>query len=78
MSTMARMRKAEDEREHIDPPLTLSEVARRVNKTPQTVRRWIHDGLLKAIRLPSGLFGVKKSEVEKFIGASALAVKDEE
>lgn len=56
-----------------DPLLTVSEVAEAVRKHPDTIRRWVTDGLLRAIRLPSGLFGIRKSELDKFIGASALA-----
>ena len=59
-----------------DPILTMSEVARRVGKSPQTVARWIHDGLLRAIRHPSGLPGIRQSEVNKFLGGSALPVRE--
>jgi predicted site-specific integrase-resolvase len=55
-----------------DPLLNLSEVARQVGKSPQTIGRWVQDGLLKAIRLPSGLMAVRKSEINAFLGDSAL------
>lgn len=55
-----------------DPLITPEEVARRIGKTGPTVRQWIKDGLLKAIRQPSGLFMIRTSEVNKLLGASAL------
>ena len=55
-----------------DPILTISEVGRQLGKSAQTIARWCKDGLLSAIRQPSGLFGVRKSEVNKFLGGSAL------
>ena len=51
-----------------DPILTMSEASRRFGKAPATVARWIRDGLLEAIRLPSGLYGIRQSQVEKFLG----------
>jgi len=53
--------------------LTLTDVARMVGRTAQTVGRWCNDGLLVCRRLPSGLRVVPRSEVMKFIGGSALA-----
>lgn len=55
-----------------DAPLNLSEVARLCGKTQPTIKRWIIDGLLTAIRMPSGLYGVRRSEIQKFLGGSAL------
>jgi excisionase family DNA binding protein len=54
--------------------LNLSEVARACSKSHTTIRRWIQDGLLTAVRMPSGLYAVRRSEVNKFLGASALNV----
>ena len=61
-----------------DPILSGTKIARMCGKTPQTVGNWIRDGLLKSIRLPSGLPGVRQSEVVKFLGASALKFKEPE
>lgn len=69
---MSKKIRSSDDSEY-DPPLTLSEVGRMVGKHRETVRRWITDGLLTAVRLPTGLYGVRRSEVMKFLGASALA-----
>ncbi len=46
-----------------DPLLTMSEVARRIGKHPSTIRRWVDDGLLTAVRLPSGLPAVRESQI---------------
>lgn len=53
--------------------LTLAEVGRMVGRSATTVGRWCLDGLLDCVRLPSGLRAVRRSEVMKFIGNSALA-----
>ena len=70
------MTKKDKDKPEYDPPLTLSEVARMCGKHPNTIKRWCIDGLLEAVRLPSGLLGVKRSQVMAFLGASALNVKE--
>jgi len=55
-----------------DPLLSPTDVGRQLGKSPQTISRWIQDGLLKAIPLPGGRVAVRKSEVNKFLGGSAL------
>jgi excisionase family DNA binding protein len=55
-----------------DPLLTPSEVGRQLGKSPNTIVNWIRDGLLNAVRMPSGLWAVRKSEVNKLLTASAL------
>lgn len=57
-----------------DPILNLSEVGRMIGKSPQTIGRWCQDGLLRCLPLPNGLRGVRKSEINKFLGGSALDV----
>lgn len=59
-----------------DPLMTQSEVARALGKSPQTIGRWIADGLLAFTKLPSGLPVVRRSEVNKFLGGSALPQKE--
>ena len=61
-----------------DPILSLSEAARMMGKSSGTVGRWIHDGLLECIRMPSGLRGVRRSEVNKFLGVVYFARIDGE
>lgn len=58
-----------------DSILTMSECARRAGKSPQTIRRWIFDGLLQSVRHPTGLPGVRESEFNKFYGNCALAAR---
>ena len=60
-----------------DPMLTLSEAGAIVGKSRQTIRRWIADGLLRGVRDPSGLHRVRRSELLKFYGASALAAAED-
>lgn len=55
-----------------DPLLTLEEVARQIGKTGPTIGRWVNDGLLECIRLPSGLRAVRQSTVNAFLGGSAI------
>lgn len=51
-----------------DPILTMTECARRFGKTQQTVGRWIQEGLLECVKMPSGLRGVRQSAVNRFLG----------
>jgi len=61
-----------------DPILSLREAAEQFGKSSQTVGRWIHDGLLRVIRLPSGMPGVRQSDVDAFLGGSALGKKQKQ
>jgi excisionase family DNA binding protein len=56
-----------------DPLLTMSEVARRIGRSPSTIQRWVRDGLLKPVRDPSGLSRIRQSTVDAFYSATALA-----
>lgn len=60
----------------MDEFITMSEAARALNKHPATVRRWIIDGLLTAVRMPSGIFALRKSELNKFLGGCSLPTKE--
>lgn len=55
-----------------DPLLSPSEVARALGKHPNTIYQWIRDGLLDAIRHPSGRVVVRRSVVNKLLTNSAL------
>jgi excisionase family DNA binding protein len=57
-----------------DPLLTPQEVADLCRKHVDTIRRWANDGLLKAVRMPTGLYMFRKSEVVKLLGASAFNI----
>lgn len=56
-----------------DKLLTLGECAVIFGKTRQTIGNWVRDGLLRPVRMPSGLIAIRESEVRKFLGASALS-----
>lgn len=77
-SPMSKSRTKEPPTHQEDPLLSISEVGRQLGKSPQTIARWVLDGLLAAIRMPSGLMGVRKSEVNKFLGSSALGTQVKE
>lgn len=47
--------------------LTPAEVAERLQVVVSTVTRWIDDGRLKAITLPSGRKRVRESEVTRIL-----------
>jgi len=55
-----------------DPILTPSEVARQIGKSPSTVGRWIREGTLAAHRNPKGQWGVRRSEMNKWLSGSNL------
>lgn len=71
--------KLEKETVEDDPFLTPEAVGRKLNKSGVTIRRWIRDGVLTGIRYPSKFgrssFGVRTSEVQKFIDGSAMDAK---
>ncbi|TWU22461.1 hypothetical protein Pla52o_35170 [Novipirellula galeiformis] len=50
-----------------DPILTYTEAGKMIGKHRSTVGRWVKDGLLKAARHPSGLPGIRKSEIDKIL-----------
>jgi excisionase family DNA binding protein len=51
--------------------LTTKQVAFILNLQPVTIRRWIESGHLAAIRLPSGEYRVRQSEVDRVLGSAA-------
>jgi len=50
-----------------DPFLPLSEVGRQLGKHPETIRRWIMDGIMPFSRLPGGRFQVRQSTVDQYL-----------
>lgn len=60
-----------------DAFLTPSEVGRQIGKHHTTIGRWIVDGLLKAVRMPNNKYVLRQSEVNKFLGGSALTARVE-
>jgi len=55
-----------------DPILTQAEVARQLGYHPSTIHRLIAWGLLKGVKMPGGIYRIRKSEINKFLGGSAL------
>jgi len=55
-----------------DPILSIPEVGRQLGKSPSTINRWCLDGLLKHLRMPNGMLGVRKSQVNKILAASEI------
>ncbi|WP_173079322.1 helix-turn-helix domain-containing protein [Phytohabitans rumicis] len=47
----------------VDRKLTPSQVAKRLDVTPETVREWIRTGKLPSITLPSGRMKVRELDV---------------
>jgi excisionase family DNA binding protein len=47
--------------------LSPSEVAAELEVSPTSIRRWIRDGRLRAIRLPSGQRKVRRVDVEAIL-----------
>ena len=55
-----------------DPLLTCSVVGKMCGKHRSTIGLWVKQGLLPAIKLPSGVPAIRLSDVDKFLGSSAL------
>lgn len=57
------------------PPdlLTTGEAARELSVTDETIRRWIADGLIAAITLPSGQFRIRRENVEAILATDSPA-----
>jgi excisionase family DNA binding protein len=58
-----------------DPLLHLSTVGRCIGRHGMTIRRWIDEGILKAVRVGT-LHKVRKSEVAKLLEHSTFADDD--
>ena len=55
-----------------DPFMNPAEVGRQIGKSPQTVGRWIVEGLITATFFPHDKWMVRKSEVNRLLRGSAL------
>ena len=60
-----------------DPILSCSEVGRQIGKHRTTVWRWVQCGLIKGFPMPNHDIGIRKSEVNKILSASALDARVE-
>jgi excisionase family DNA binding protein len=54
--------------------LTTGEAGRELSVTDETIRRWIADGRLPAITLPSGQFRIRREHVAAILAGKAGAV----
>jgi excisionase family DNA binding protein len=52
--------------------LTTSEVAELCQVTPNTVSRWVREGRIAAIALPSGLLRFRREDVEALLTPTTL------
>lgn len=50
-----------------EPLLTTGAVARELNVTDETIRRWIRDGRIAAIKLPSGQVRIRRSTLDEIL-----------
>ena len=55
-----------------DPIIGVCEVGRQIGKDHSTVSRWCRDGLIAAVRLPGGRWGLRQSQINKFLEASDI------
>lgn len=56
-----------------DPIISVREAAKLMGKSPQTVGRWIRDGLMRALRRPDDrVIGVRRSTVDAILSSSDL------
>jgi excisionase family DNA binding protein len=54
--------------------LTTGEAARKLRTSDETIRRWIAEGKLPAITLPSGQFRIRDEDVEAILRGDTEAV----
>jgi excisionase family DNA binding protein len=45
--------------------LSIQQAARKIGKSEKTIRRWIHDGKLEAMKLDSGGYLIRREDVTK-------------
>lgn len=55
-----------------DKLLTVDEVASYLGVRPETVRNWIRDKSITAVRLPKGVYRIRKSELDRLLSATNL------
>ena len=48
-------------------PFTVTEVAVATKTTSRTVMAWIHDGKLRAVKLPGGHYRISKADVDELL-----------
>ena len=53
--------------EKVERLLKPSEVAKMLNVGHRTVDRWCREGIIKCIKLPSGVYRIPESEVRRIV-----------
>jgi len=53
--------------------LTATEVAEEFRLDPETIRRWAREGRIERIKLPSGLYRFRRSDIEAITGQEMSA-----
>lgn len=56
-------------RKHPDPLLEVSIVASRMKVSAETVRSYIRDGYLHALRLPGRIYRIRESALKEFLAS---------
>lgn len=56
--------------------LTLSDVARRLNVSPMTVRNWYKAGKILLIRYPAGTLYMAESELQRILAGQPVAPRE--
>ena len=51
----------------LSPFLTPTDVARRYDTTPDTIRRWVREGKLPAVHMPSGRVKFRRAEIDELM-----------
>ena len=67
---MARNKKSKEQSP--EDLLGYAEVGRMFNKSPQTIRRWVLDGLIPAVRLPTGVYQMRRDAVMSFFSGTPI------
>ena len=57
----------------LQPLLTTGEVATALAVDPETVRRWVKDGKLSVVVLPSGVLRFKRADIDRILGDEPVA-----
>ena len=56
--------------------LTIGEVAQRLGKTTTTIRRWEREGIIKALRTPTGHRIFPETEINRVLGITSKEAKE--
>lgn len=64
---------------NVDSPIiTLSEAGRQIGKSSSTMSRWVQDGLIPSVRHPTGLPGIRQSDLDALYGVAKKLHKNQQ